>query len=667
MVWPPAHGGIAPSRRVLSGSGIDQLRVDLLLGAQAGALRAGAVGRVEGEDPGLQVLDGQRVVVGAGQVLGELALAVLVVLGQVDEVEQHDAAGEPERGLDRVGEPLLGARLDREPVDHHLDGVLLLLLELRRLGQRVHHAVDPGPREALGLQLGEEVDILALAAADHRGEHLEPGALRHREHPVDDLLRGLLADQLAADRAVRLADPGEEQPQVVVDLGDRADGRARVARGRLLVDRDRRGQALDEVDVGLVHLAEELPRVRRQRLDVAPLALGEDRVEGEARLARAGQPGEHDHRVARQVEADVAQVVLARATDDQSVGHGASLTAGYDKTLRPAIRGRAVRSTTGFHPGDPDMVESALCPTPCPTLRAGRASAEPEGPIKLTEPDGKKPPRFRRLLYVVSILTGLVLLLCGGIAGGLWLYAGSIEDKIDRVDAFTGIPEAARPSKITPQAMNILLLGSDSRANRIEPDGKDTGARSDTIIVVHLPADRQNAQLISIPRDTWASIPEHGKAKINAGYALGGTPLTVRTVEEFTKVRIDHVVLIDFAGFKEVIDAIGGIEIVVDKTFKSIHAPVPHLQGRRPAPQRRGGAGLLAPAVPVHRRRLPQDREPAAGDQGRDGEGRITRPADRRGQAQRLRPGHGRLADRRPRAVGLRSRARAAPPAKRRP
>jgi LCP family protein required for cell wall assembly len=193
--------------------------------------------------------------------------------------------------------------------------------------------------------------------------------------------------------------------------------------------------------------------------------------------------------------------------------------------------------------------------------------------LELPEPDAKKQPRLRRLLYVVSILTGIALLLCGGALGGLWLYAGSIEDKIDRVDAFTGIPETDRPSKVTPQAMNILLLGSDSRANRIEPEGGDTGARSDTIIVVHLPADRQNAQLISIPRDTWTSIPGHGKAKINAGYALGGAPLTVQAVEEFTKVRIDHVVLIDFAGFKEVIDALGGVEIVVDQSFKSIHKP----------------------------------------------------------------------------------------------
>ena len=80
-------------------------------------------------------------------------------------------------------------------------------------------------------------------------------------------------------------------------------------------------EPLDEVDVGLVHLAQELARVRRERLDVAALALGEDRVEGEARLARAGQAGEHDEGVAREVERDVLEVVLTGAADDQLVGH----------------------------------------------------------------------------------------------------------------------------------------------------------------------------------------------------------------------------------------------------------------------------------------------------------------------------------------------------------
>ena len=117
----------------------------------------------------------------------------------------------PERGLDRVGEPALGTRvaaLGDEPVDDHLDGVLHLLLELGRLGQRDDLAVDPRPGEALGLELGEEVDVLPLAVAHDGSEHLEAGALGQLEQLVDDLLRRLAGDRLAADRAVRASRRG---------------------------------------------------------------------------------------------------------------------------------------------------------------------------------------------------------------------------------------------------------------------------------------------------------------------------------------------------------------------------------------------------------------------------------------------------------------------------
>ena len=241
----------------------------------------------------------------------------------VDELDDEHAAGQAERGLDRVGEPALGRRvvgpLGHEAVDDDVDGVLDLLLELGRVGEGDDLAVDAGAGEALGLQLGEEVDVLALAGAHDRGEHLEAGALGQLEEPVDDLLRALPGDRLAAHRAVRAAGAREEQAQVVVDLGDGADGGARVAVGGLLVDRDRRRQPLDEVDVGLVHLAEELPGVGGQRLDVAALALGEDRVEGQAGLPRPGQAGEHDEAVAGQLDADVLEVVLAGTTDDEVV------------------------------------------------------------------------------------------------------------------------------------------------------------------------------------------------------------------------------------------------------------------------------------------------------------------------------------------------------------
>ena len=127
---------------------------------------------------------------------------------------------EPQRGLDRVGEPALGgAALTVQAVDDHLDRVLLLLLQRRRLGEGVDDAVDPRAAVALGLQLAEQLGVLALALADDRREHLEPGALLELEHPVDDLLRGLPGDRRgrrpgsAAGRRGRRAAAGSRRPR----------------------------------------------------------------------------------------------------------------------------------------------------------------------------------------------------------------------------------------------------------------------------------------------------------------------------------------------------------------------------------------------------------------------------------------------------------------------
>ncbi len=147
--------------------GDDQLGVDLHARADAGALGAGAEGRVEGERAGLQLLE-RQVVVRAVEMLGVHALALGVVLGEVDEVEHDHAAGQPECGLHGVGETALGGVLHREPVDDHLDGVLLLLLQRRRVRQLDGLAVHPRAGVALGLEVGEEVDELALALA-HQG------------------------------------------------------------------------------------------------------------------------------------------------------------------------------------------------------------------------------------------------------------------------------------------------------------------------------------------------------------------------------------------------------------------------------------------------------------------------------------------------------------------
>ena len=213
-------------------------------------------------------------------------------------------------------------------------------------------------------------------------------------------------------------------------------------------------------------------------------------------------------------------------------------------------------------------------------------TSAPEDP---TEPTRTRGRRVRRTVLITLLVLGL--LGSGGLVA-TGFYLRSIESNIERFDTFTQVPEETRPVKVVHEAQNLLILGSDSR----DPE-KTAGSRTDTIILAHLPEDRSSAQLISIPRDTWVPIPRskdgrYGgrKAKINAAFAWGGVPLMVQTVEKFTGVRIDHVVVVDFAGFKEIVDALGGIDIEVDRTFTSIHPP---FRTFRSGKQRMDGAAAL--------------------------------------------------------------------------
>src|SRR5208283_3864567 len=116
-----------------------------------------------------------------------------------------------------------------------------------------------------------------------------------------------------------------------------------------LLDRDRRGEAIDRVDVRLVHLPEELAGVRREALDVPPLALGVERIERERRLSRAAHPGDDDELAARQVDRDVLQVVLTRVADPDGVGWVAHYT-GLGRQERTDRLDQAVEDV-GLHPG----------------------------------------------------------------------------------------------------------------------------------------------------------------------------------------------------------------------------------------------------------------------------------------------------------------------------
>jgi LCP family protein required for cell wall assembly len=166
------------------------------------------------------------------------------------------------------------------------------------------------------------------------------------------------------------------------------------------------------------------------------------------------------------------------------------------------------------------------------------------------------------------------------IAGiSLYGYANGLDKNLKRTDAFSTLT-GDRPQNPVEGAMNILLVGSDSR----DPDTNDGGAnawRADTLMLMHVPEDHKSAQLISIPRDLWVTIPKSNsaacsdgsRAKINASFAFGGLPRAVHTVECLTDVHVDHVAAIDFGGFKDVTDALGGVDLYVEKTITSIHKP----------------------------------------------------------------------------------------------
>ncbi|GAA0390894.1 LCP family protein [Micromonospora gifhornensis] len=245
-------------------------------------------------------------------------------------------------------------------------------------------------------------------------------------------------------------------------------------------------------------------------------------------------------------------------------------SAGRAAVPGPGRGGRAARpaDTAQWQPGYDEEPVAAGGPG------GPRGPLGPGGPGIV--PPRRRGPHWRRIALVAGVIV-LALALIGG--GGAWFYARSLDKNLARTDPFSEIT-GGRPAKSVDGALNILMVGTDSR----DPDApmdRPGEWRADTIIVMHIPADHQKAYLVSIPRDLYVPIPESAGAdcasgqrrKINAAFAFGGLPLAVRTVECFTDVHIDHVMAIDFGGFKQVTDALGGVDLEVERTITSIHKP----------------------------------------------------------------------------------------------
>jgi polyisoprenyl-teichoic acid--peptidoglycan teichoic acid transferase len=177
---------------------------------------------------------------------------------------------------------------------------------------------------------------------------------------------------------------------------------------------------------------------------------------------------------------------------------------------------------------------------------------------------GAAAPHKRRI-WLPLVIAFAALVVVGSLVAGA-LYVVSIDRAVNQnlqrgtehlpAETPTAEGEEARPPKTDGKAVNYVLLGSDSRVRTDAGQG-----RSDVLMVMHLAGDRKTAYMISFPRDMYVPIPGHGKEKINAAFAFGGAPLTVRTVEGLVNTRMDHVALIDFEGFIDLTDELGGVTV----------------------------------------------------------------------------------------------------------
>lgn len=189
---------------------------------------------------------------------------------------------------------------------------------------------------------------------------------------------------------------------------------------------------------------------------------------------------------------------------------------------------------------------------------------------------GADPKPAKRRRRGRNVLIGaLALLLVGtlAIAGGLWLAVDHYTGSVDRIpNAFPDIPDAKQPEKVKGKGTNFLLVGLDSRSDlpttgdgAKAPEWRKGAQRSDTMMLLHLPEDRSKAYVVSLPRDSWVPIPGHGEAKLNAAFSWGGPPLLIDTVQRLTDVRVDHLMVIDWSGFKKLTDSVGGVDITIAK------------------------------------------------------------------------------------------------------
>ena len=240
---------------------------------------------------------------------------------------------------------------------------------------------------------------------------------------------------------------------------------------------------------------------------------------------------------------------------------------------RPALPGQPGQAGRPPLPGQPGQAGRPALPGDAARARGGSRGLDPHlarqrlaRQIALS----RRARRQRITLAVVGAMSAITLLL----SGGAWMLTGYVSSLITRINAGTSGTPTSGP-------VNILVAGIDTRDGLTRQQelrlhvGSAIGANSDTLMLVHIPANHQTVQVVSLPRDSWVNIPGHGMSKINAAFGYGGPQLMVQTVEQATGLTINDYVEVDFLGFIKVIDALGGVNIcvpfAVDDSYSGLH------------------------------------------------------------------------------------------------
>jgi len=196
-----------------------------------------------------------------------------------------------------------------------------------------------------------------------------------------------------------------------------------------------------------------------------------------------------------------------------------------------------------------DGAKQAGAPAPAPEPDHGRR--------RTVIPRRRRAPRGRKPVSGWRIVRWLVLLVIAWVALSAVVFLVSAQIQQAKVSDANQLLGGAGYPLTAPN--NILVLGSDVRTDEnAEPGAQTSGnGRSDSILLLRIGGGANSR--MSIARDTVVDIPGAGRQKINAAYAIGGTSLAVRTIEQYTGIDINHVMIVSFEDFPDLIDAMGGI------------------------------------------------------------------------------------------------------------